>query len=131
MIEINGIRSELFHDLRLHGHLASDDDVQALRDGVLPLLEGGVRHLAFHLDAIRFVTSPGLKIFTHIQQMCESQGGGICLVVQDARLREIVEFAGLSRQIAVYASEDDLRNATAALAMGDSTCPAWPRLGAA
>lgn len=113
MIEINGTQSELFHELRLDGHLASDDDVQTLRDSILALLEGGERHLVFRLDGIRFVSSLGLKIFAHIQQMCESQNGGMCLVVQDARLREILEFAGLTRQITVYPSEIELHAAMA------------------
>ena len=66
------------------------------------LLDSGRNQIALDLQATEYMSSAGLRVLVAMHKAAKKNGGGLCLAQPSARVKEVLELAGLTPVFTVY-----------------------------
>ena len=73
-----------------------------LEKSLLGLLDSGRNQIALDLQATEYMSSAGLRVLVAMHKAAKKNGGGLCLAQPSARVKEVLELAGLTPVFTVY-----------------------------
>jgi anti-sigma B factor antagonist len=59
--------------------------------GLMPLIDGKLRHLVFDLAGLKFITSAGLRVFGIARKRMQENGGQLAFVNMQTQIEEVFE----------------------------------------
>ena len=62
-----------------------------LERGLLPLIDGKLRHLVFDLAGLKFISSAGLRVFGIARNRMKENGGQLAFVNMQPQIEEVFE----------------------------------------
>ena len=62
-----------------------------LERGLMPLIDGKLRHLVFDLAGLKFITSAGLRVFGIARKRMQENGGQLAFVNMQPQIEEVFE----------------------------------------
>ena len=80
--------------------------VGALDDALTVQLDGGARSLVVDFRGVTFLDSTGLSALVRAHRRCTAAGGGLALVMDDAKLLRLLTISGLDRLLRSFPSLD-------------------------
>jgi anti-sigma B factor antagonist len=66
------------------------------------LLDAERNHIALDLQETEYMSSAGLRVLVATHKAAKKSGGGLCLAQPSARVREVLDLAGLMPVFDVY-----------------------------
>jgi len=88
-------------------HIAGEVDIYTapkLREQVIELVDGGVRHVIADLLGVDFLDSTGLGVLVGSLKRLRIHDGTLKLAARPGKTLEILELTGLTRAFAIYPS---------------------------
>ncbi len=73
-----------------------------LEKSLQSLLDSERNQIALDLQATEYMSSAGLRVLVAMHKAAKKNGGGLCLAQPSARVREVLDLAGLTPVFAVY-----------------------------
>ncbi|CAG0934598.1 Anti-sigma-B factor antagonist [Thermoflexales bacterium] len=67
------------------------------------LLDSGRNQITLDLQATEYMSSAGLRVLVAMHKAAKKSGGGLCLAQPSARVKEVLDLAGLTPVFTVYA----------------------------
>lgn len=78
-----------------------------LKQEIVKLAEGGVKHLIINLSKVEYLDSTGLGVLIGALKRLREAGGNLVLVGPALRILRIFEITGLDKIFDIYATEED------------------------
>jgi len=78
-----------------------------LKQQIIDLLDGGVRHVIVNLTAVDYLDSTALGVLIGGLKRLRERNGALDLICPNPRIRRIFEITGLDKIFDIYATEDE------------------------
>jgi anti-anti-sigma factor len=72
--------------------------------GLMPLIDGKLRHLVFDLAGLKFITSAGLRVFGIARKRMQENGGQVAFVNMQPQIEEVFEIIKALPGLDVFSS---------------------------
>jgi anti-anti-sigma factor len=90
--------------INIQGNLQAGEQTRLIIETVTDLTRQGNHHFVFNLSDLTELDSTGISIFIHCLCDVQESNGSVYLVVNDPKVKEVIELVGLSRLIKLYPS---------------------------
>jgi len=80
-----------------------------LKQQIINLLDGGVKHVVVNLEAVDYLDSTALGVLIGGLKRLRERDGGLDLICPNPRIRRIFEITGLDKIFDIYSTEDEVK----------------------
>ncbi|HUV04460.1 MAG TPA: STAS domain-containing protein [Armatimonadota bacterium] len=78
-----------------------------LKQQIIDLLDGGLRHVVVNLTAVDYLDSTALGVLIGGLKRLRERNGALDLICPNPRIRRVFEITGLDKIFDIYATEDE------------------------